>query len=264
MMSINPKEHPTFQRAMHLAQAKLLGDKPALRAKIDGIIDNLPMPRDEAVSLALGEVAQAAYEDAIEELSEQCAARARIEFICSGHAYLDDLRRQVLRVGDGESALSSALEDARSTMPEMVATIHEFGIREDGLIFGRTYNEAIGGNFSTFQKCIMEALGKEALGQGSSGNSLAAAVTPSLQSMAQRSFPSESRAASGRSLCTHVEELAARLRTIPNIIFSFGSEPRHSISGDQAAARLAQIAESENSLRPNGRAISHLFMELGV
>lgn len=262
MMSINPKDHPTFQRAMHLAQSKLLEDKPALRVKIDRLVERLPMPREEAVSIALAEMAQEAYENAVEELAEQCGARVRIEFACTGHDYLDEMARHALRLNNGPSPISEAIEDARARMPETVLTIHEFGVREDGLIFGRTYNEAVGGTFSHLQSCILGALAQEA--HGLATHPLNGAVGPSLKSMAMRSFPSDETERSGRSLCTHVDDLAQRMRRLPTLIFSFGIEPRHSVSGSQAAARLAQIAEAENQMRPNDRAIASLFMELGV
>lgn len=268
MMSINPKDHPTFQRAMHLAQSRLLDDKPGLRAKIDQLVERLPMPREEAVSIALGEMAQEAYENAIEELAEQCGARVRIEFSCTGHDYLDEMARYALRLNNGPSPILDAIEEARARMPEMVLTIHEFGVREDGLIFGRTYNEAAGGNFAHLQSCILTALAQEAQGSanedGSAPRRLDGAVGPSLKSMAMRSFPSDDKTRAGRSLCTHVDDLAQRMRRLPTLTFSFGIEPRHSVSGTQAAARLIQIAEAENQMRPNDRAIASLFMELGV
>lgn len=273
--SINPKEHPTFLRAMSLARKGLVEDKAKLTARAQELLaEGLPN-RSEATAAALSELAQAAYEEVVDTLSLECSWRARIEYTLPGEEFAAQARRHAQAQG-GEAAegMAAAFEQAQGFMPESIRTIHEFGLREDGLIFGRTHHKAIGGNFAMLQRAFLAVLESEAR-RGARPQSevddehddlaewVASGLRPGLAALARRAFPDDQQAMQGRPLCTHLDELAARVRRLESIVFSAGDEARHALSGAQVAERLAGVARLAHAERPGAKSISQFFLALG-
>lgn len=278
-MSINPKDHPTFKRAMNIAHRKLMEQKDTLNSRIDALLKERILDQQEAASVALAELAQQAYDDAVKTLDLECARRARIEYTVPGELFLEDAKRQMsARPEEASKLLLGALMDASGCMPDMIRTIHEFGIREDGLIFGSTRNDAMGGSFEPLHERIIEALDDAALAEAkrkilSDGGSedlaetmapkLLSGMRPVLRKIAARSFPCDDPDRQGRALCTHADDLQARLERLAVVTFSADNEPRHAITGSQASARLAKLALEADQERPGAASISRFFLQLG-
>ena len=277
---MTPKEHPTFQRAMGLAHRRLMEQRDKLSERVDQLISERSIDSKEASSVALAELAQTAYEEAVEQLQSECARIARIEYSMSGGAFLDDAILQISsRDDEAANLVAQAMRLAKSGMPEQVLTVHEFGLREDGLIFGRTRNSAIGGSFSSLQIEIQKALDASALKQAKikiledgAPSQLVEALAPrmlkgmrpALRAIAEKSFPSESSAENGRPLCCFAQDLGAKLARIQSATINFDNEARHTITGKQASARLLKLSKEASAERPDAAAISNFFLKLGV
>lgn len=276
-MSINPKEHPTFKRAMSLAHHRLMSQNKVLNARIEALLKERRMDQREAANIALAGLAQQAYEDAVETLGSECSRRVRVEYVVSGDAFLSETAFQVAARGQNSALfILNAAQKARAAMPREVRSIHNFGCREDGLIFGTTRYEPLGGNFATFHDKIIEEIHSAALasaresqqGADESFNFITSsesseAFKPSLLAIAERSFPQDDPSGKGRPLCTHADEMCARLAKLDLVVFCADSEPRHHLSGEQACERLRQITLDAHAERPDASAISQFFLSIG-
>lgn len=279
MKTLPPKEHPTFKRAMELAHRRLMNERSKLNTRVDELVAQGVADAKEAGSIALAEMAQLAYEDAVETLASECSRRARVEYTMTGEAYVDDALAQISRHGKSSALISKALKSARKAMPEQVRCVHEFGLREDGLIFGLTRNVAVNGSFEALQSKVRKAMEQAALREAKAkikldgapdemvdelAPRLLAAMAPALRQVAERSFPSDKAAQSGRPLCARAADLAEKISGLEEVVISCDNEPRHAITGMQAKVRLLSLSGEADSERPDAGSLSAFFLKLGV
>jgi hypothetical protein len=264
---------------MNIAHRRLVAQKDKLNSRIDDLLRERVADQHDAASIALEELAQQAYEDAVDTLDSECARRARIEYVVSGDEFLAESQASMIRSGDPSAILlGAALDAAKGRMPQQVNTVHTFGCREDGLIFGRTSTQAIGGSFEAFQSTIGEALDRAALMQArkkiladGASKDLATALAPrlldgmrpALRAIIRRSFPVDDASEKGRTFCTHVDDVRGRLARLETVIFCADNEPRHVLPGLAASARMAQLAIEAHNERPDAASISAFFLSIG-
>lgn len=234
----------------------------------------------EAVAEAIFEISASAFSEAVEVLWSECTRRVKIEYVCTGGALIDEACRRLSRRSDGEApVLARALAAAREAAPGHIETTMEFGLREDGLIFGTARQRAQGGSFNELLAKALLLLGTAALSDAC--DSLAADGVPlraraeMALSQAERELPALSRAArsaiptdeaarQGRPLAIGLAELSERLLHLPHVEFCADSESTHTLTGPQAAARLLALALEADAERPHAAALSTFLSELGI
>ena len=277
---MTPKEHPTFQRAMQLAHQQLMNQREKISTRVDLMMNERSIDIKEASSLALAEMAQNAYKDSVEQLQAECSRIGRIEYTMSGIDFLEDAIMQISSKED-EAVLFviEALKKSCHRMPQKVVTVHEFGLREDGLIFGYTQNEAIGGSFEKLQLEIQQSLDQSAFEYAKSQrvddeisrNKVKSLVSKTLSTMnstmrsiAERRDSSEFSMKTGRPLCCFAKDLASKITKMKDVTINFDNETRHTVTGKQASSRLLKVSKEASDERPEAANISNFFLKVGI
>jgi hypothetical protein len=273
MKPIQPKDHPSFKRAIGLAHGKLL----KLRSVPD--FNGATAPKNfltqEAVHAAMTDMAHQAYCDAVAMLEQECSRRAVIEYDMQGAIFIDEACHKMMsKAGGMGSLVAQALSASRESMPGHVRVRLEFGLREDGLIFGHARHEAIGGSFLSLQTAVrasLELLFESSLdvhGQapdedGSLLGPIPPEMRPALLSLVEYNLPA-AQPGSLRPLAAHIDDLRERLSKLDRVDLRADTESLHTLTGAQASARMAQISSEANSERPHAASVSSFLSKLGI
>lgn len=265
---------------MALAKRRMLSNPDKLASRVEELLNGEGLDPSEAAGTALAELATKAFEEAVDNLWHECSRHAKIEYLVDGNEFLDEACQRLSRHADGLApVIAGALAASRDAAPGQVEARLEFGLREDGLLFGRSRQKALGGSFEALRLRVDEALEGVALAETRSrlaaegtapelaealAPQMVASMLPALRSAARAALPSEDCAEAGRPLAAAVSDLADRLTRVARVEFSADAESFHTLSGPQAGTRLAQVAHEANAERPNAAALSRFLAELGI
>lgn len=245
-------------RALGLAHARLMASRPAPRRGLSGP-SALAQGSDPDGSMAL--MAREAYRDAVETLERECSRRARLQYDMDGAVFIDEACRKLLAKDDALASLvARALSESRGAMPGQVRVQLDFGLREDGLVFGSARHEAVGGSFQSLQSAVRLSL--ERLLDAQSPAAAPARMRLALIAMIEQSLPADAPGA--RPLAAHVDDLRERLSGLAQVELEPDAESRQTLSGPQAGARLGQISMEAHSQLPNAAAVSTFLSKLGI
>ena len=234
----------------------------------------------EAVAEAISEISASAFGEAVDSLWSECTRRAKIEYVCTGGEMIDEACRRLSRRDDGAAPiLARALAAAREAAPGQVETIMEFGLREDGLIFGTARQRAQGGSFDELRAKVLLLVAEAALvdacerlaadgvpvgARAELAGPMAERELPALSRAARAALPTDEAAVSGRPLAIGLAELAERMERLSRVEFCADTESWHTLTGPQAAARLSRIAIEADAERPNAGSLSIFLSQLGI
>lgn len=279
MKPIQPKDHPTFKRAIGLAHKRMMEQRETLARRVAALLDEGGLSPKAAANMAMAELAHGAYREAVETLEQECSRRARVEYVIEGAVFLDEAcSRMLAKGGELSSMIASALSLARAGMPGQVAIHLDFGLREDGLVFGTATHRAIGGSFQSLHDSVKESLElilpQDGLEQydyewddseqdHDARSSLSKDMRPALMAIVAQSLPPPDSSGEARPLSATIVDLRERLERLPLVDFQADAESRHVLTGLQAIGRIEAISAEAGSERPNAAEFSRFMMELG-
>lgn len=256
MKPIQPKDHPSFIRALGLAHGRLMASRSALARMSPGA------PSRDDSDEAMARLARQAYRDAVQTLERECSRRARVEYNLDGATFIDEACRKLLSKNDAMAALvARALSESRGAMPSQVQVRLDFGLREDGLVFGTARHKALGGSFQSLQEAVRGAL--ERLLDSDESIADTATMRLALIVMIEQSLPVD-HPDGARPLAAHVDDLSERFAGMAEVDLQADAESRHLLTGPQASARIAQISLDADAERPNAAAVSTFLSKLGI
>lgn len=269
MRSHSPTEHPTFKRALTQAQRDALSDmKAPLRQK--GALDERDVAR----------LATNAFERAVEELYKTSPVKGAIGYTLTGAQFAQDALEQILQSGSAPllSLFERSLASLAGGLPRLIRSRVEFGLMENGLLFGSQSSSCEGGSFEPLRHALEAGIDQAAFESTlakleSEGvpselahplaQQLAESLKPSMRAFAERSLPC-GPSDEPRYLCAFAEDLASRVEMLEGAVLMLDGNPPLTLSGAQAARAIRAASEQVSEDRSGARDLSDFKLKLGI
>lgn len=269
-----PRNHPTFLRALGQWQRALRSD-PLPPAPIHPESLNAA----ELAERSLADLTSSAFELAIDSLYQSAPLQGSLSYSISGEQFARDgiVQIQQSQPDPVLALFERSLRSSLGSLPRMIHTRIDFGLYEDGLLFGASSSECEGGDFSTLTALIERGLDQAALSRTLAklqedgvpaclaralAEELADELKPSMRALALRSFPL-GLGLNAKPVCSLAEDLARRADMLEEGVFYIDHQGGL-MPGASAAQAIRLASERVAKALPLAGALSRFKMQLGV
>lgn len=269
-----PRDHPTFRRALWQWQRELCSEAAEAPLSLGSAADV-----GELAERSLAEITTKAFELAVDSLYQNAPLQGSLSYSISGEQFARD---GIIQIQQSQSdpileLFERALSASAGQLPQLIHTRIDFGLYEDGLLFGASSSECEGGDFSRLNELIEAGLDRAALlstlaklKEDGVPDSLASALAeqlsedlkPSMRAFALRSFPLGSGPCA-KPLCALAEDLARRAELLDEGVFYLDHQGGL-MPGGSAAQAIRLASERVSEALPLAGELSRFKMKLGV